>query len=123
MGQLTGGPFPIGGAAVWQVTPDGTATKYTEGFTNIIDIAFGPDGTLYVAEITHDGLMSVFGAGAAPVGAIYSVPPGGGEPTLIVNDERVMAPGGIAVDADGAVYVSTNTIPAGAVGEIVKITQ
>lgn len=123
MGQLTGGPFPIGGAAVWQVTPDGTATKYAEGFTNIIDIAFGPDETLYVAEITHDGLMSVFGAGAAPIGAVYSVPPGGGEPTLIVNDERVMAPGGIAVDAEGAIYVSTNTIPAGAVGEIVKITQ
>jgi hypothetical protein len=122
MGQLTGGPFPVGGAAVWQVTPDGTATKYAEGFTNIIDIAFGPDGTLYVAEITHDGLMSVFGAGAPPVGAVYSVPPGGGEPTLIVNDERVMAPGGIAVDADGAIYVSTNTIPAGADGQIVKIT-
>jgi hypothetical protein len=122
MGQLTGAPFPVGGASVWQVTPDGVATKYAEGFTTIIDLAFGPDGTLYVAEITHEGLIPVFGAGAPPIGAVYSVPPGGGEPTLIVSDERVMAPGGIAVDAEGAVYVSTNTIPAGAVGEIVKIT-
>ena len=122
MGQLTGGPFPVGGASVWQVTPDGQATKYAEGFTNIIDIAFGPDGTLYVAEIVHDGLMTVFGQGAAPIGAVYSVPPGGWEPTLIVNDERVMAPGGIAVDAEGAIYVTTNTLPAGADGQLVKIT-
>jgi hypothetical protein len=123
MGQLTGGPFPVGGAAVWRVTTDGAApTKYAEGFTNIIDLDFGPDGTLYVAEITHDGLLAVFGAGAAPIGAVLSVPPGGGDPTIIVNDERVMAPGGIAVDADGAIYVSTNTIPARADGQIVKIT-
>jgi hypothetical protein len=53
---------------------------------------------------------------------VYSVPPGGGEPTLIVSDERVMAPGGIAVDADGAIYVSTGTLPAGAEGQLVKIT-
>ena len=123
MGQLTGGPFPIGGASVWRVPADGgEPTKYAEGFTNIIDIAFGPDGTLYVAEIVHEGLMGVFGAGAAPVGAVLSVPPGGGEPTLIVSDERVMAPGGIAVDAEGAIYVSTNTLPAGADGQLVKIT-
>ena len=124
MGQLTGGPFPIGGASVWRVTTDGAEpTKYAEGFTNIIDIAFGPDGTLYVAEIVHEGLGAVFGGGAAPIGAVLSVPPGGGEPTLIVSDERVMAPGGIAVDADGAIWLSTNTLPAGADGQLVKITQ
>jgi sugar lactone lactonase YvrE len=122
VGQLTGGPFPVGGASVWQVTPDGQATAYAGGFTNIIDIAFGPDGTLYVAEIVHDGLMTVFGQGAAPIGAVLSVPPGGGEPAVIVNDERVMAPGGIAVDAEGAIYVTTNTLPAGADGQLVRIT-
>ena len=123
VGQLTGGPFPIGGASVWRVPAEGgEPEEYATGFTTIIDIAFGPDGTLYVAEITHEGLMSVFGAGAAPIGAVLSVPPGGGEPTLIVSNERVMAPGGIVVDADGAIWVSTNTLPAGADGQLVKIT-
>ena len=39
VGQLTGFPFPPGGANVWAVAPDGTKTVYASGFTNIIDIA------------------------------------------------------------------------------------
>ena len=31
------------------------AAWYATGFTNIIDIAFGSDGTLYVAEIVQEG--------------------------------------------------------------------
>lgn len=122
VGQLTGGPFPVGGASVLRVDPaTGETSTYATGFTNIIDIAFGPDGTLYVAEIVHDGLMGVFAAGAAPVGALLSVPPGGGEPTVLINDETFMAPGGLAVDGDGNIYASLNTLAPGA-GSVVKIT-
>lgn len=122
VGQLTGGPFPVGGASVLRVDPaTGETSTYATGFTNIIDIAFGPDGTLYVAEIVHEGLMGVFGAGAAPIGALLSVPPGGGEPTILINDETFMAPGGLAVDAEGNVYASLNTLAPGA-GSVVKIT-
>ena len=122
VGQLTGGPFPVGGASVLRVDPaTGETSTYATGFTNIIDIAFGPDGTLYVAEIVHDGLMGVFAAGAAPVGALLSVPPGGGEPQVLINDESFMAPGGLAVDGDGNIYASLNTLAPGA-GSVVKIT-
>ncbi len=122
VGQLTGGPFPVGGASVLRVDPaTGETSTYATGFTNIIDIAFGPDGTLYVAEIAHDGLMGVFTQGAAPVGALLSVPPGGGEPSILINDESFMAPGGLATDAEGAVYASLNTLAPGA-GSVVKIT-
>jgi hypothetical protein len=122
VGQLTGGPFPVGGASVLRVDPaTGETSTYATGFTNIIDIAFGPDGTLYVAEIVHDGLMGVFTQGAAPIGALLSVPPGGGEPTILINDESFMAPGGLATDAEGAVYASLNTLAPGA-GSVVKIT-
>ncbi len=122
VGQLTGGPFPVGGASVLRVDPaTGETSTYATGFTNIIDIAFGPDGTLYVAEIVHDGLMGVFTAGAAPIGALLSVPPGGGEPTILINDETFMAPGGLAVDAEGNILASLNTLTPGA-GSVVKIT-
>lgn len=122
MGELTGGPFPVGGASVWRVdAATGEATPYATGFTNIIDIAFGPDGTLYVAEIVHEGLMTVFAAGGAPVGAILSVPPGGGDSTVLVNDERVMALGGIVVAADGTIYASAGTLMPGG-GSVVKIS-
>ena len=122
VGQLTGGPFPVGRASIMRVDPaSGEATEYATGFTNIIDIAFGPDGTLYVAEITHGGLMSVFAGGQPPIGAVLTVPPGGGEPTILVNDESVMALGGIVVADDGTIYASAGTLTPGG-GSVIKIT-
>ena len=56
--QLTGFPFPVGGANVYKVNPrTGKQTVFARGFTNIMDLAFGRDGTLYVLEIDHDGLL------------------------------------------------------------------
>jgi len=121
VGELTGGPFPVGGASVYRVTPEGEVSEYATGFTNIIDIAFGPDGTLYVAEIVHEGLMTVFTGAGAPIGAVLSVPPGGGEPTLIVSDERIMAPGGIAATEDSLYLSVGNLSPEPGAGSLVRI--
>jgi sugar lactone lactonase YvrE len=104
VGQLTGFPFPVGGASVWRVEPGGEPTQYATGFTNIIDIAFGPDGTLYVAEIAHNSLLS-----GDLTGGLWSVPPGGGEPTLLASD-GLLAPGGVTVGPDGTVYLSTGAV-------------
>ena len=52
-GQLTGAPFPQGAANVYRVASEGgTPEVYASGFTNIIDIAFGPDGNIYVTTVT-----------------------------------------------------------------------
>jgi hypothetical protein len=120
VGQLTGGPFPVGGASVWRVVPGEDPTEYATGFSSIMGLGFGPDGTLYVAELVHEGLMGVFMGTGAPIGAVLSVPPGGGEPTVLATGEQLMALGGLDVDADGNVYVSTGTLDAG--GTVVKIT-
>ena len=40
VGQLTGFPFPPGGANVWRVKPGHDPEVFKGGFTNIIDIAF-----------------------------------------------------------------------------------
>ena len=56
--QLTGFPFPVGGANVYRVNPRTAPTSVVaSGFTNIMDLAFGRDGTLYVLEIDHDSLL------------------------------------------------------------------
>jgi hypothetical protein len=122
VGELTGGPFPVGGASVWRVVPGEEPTQYATGFTNIIGLGFAPDGTLYVAEMVHDGLMSVFaGTGAPPVGAVLAVPPGGGEPAVVATGDQFLALGGLALDAEGRVYVSTNTLAPGA-GTVLRLT-
>jgi hypothetical protein len=105
VGQLTGFPFPKGGASVFRVVPGEEPTVYASGFTNIMDVAFGSDGTLYVLEIAHDGLLSV-PQGTLPQGGLWKVPPGGGTPELITSEGLPM-PGGMAVAADGTIYVST----------------
>jgi hypothetical protein len=46
VGQLTGFPFPPGGANVWRVKPGHDPQVFKGGFTNIIDIAFDKRGRL-----------------------------------------------------------------------------
>jgi sugar lactone lactonase YvrE len=98
--QLTGFPFPVGGASIFKVQQDGTTEVYASGFTNVIDLAFAADGTLYVLEIAHNGLLS-----GDLTGGLWSVPPGGGEATLVSTDLQM--PGGIAIGDDGTLYVTT----------------
>ena len=122
VGQLIGGPFPVGRASVWRVEDSGEPEEYSTGFSNIIDIAFGPDGTLYVAEISSGSLMGVFEGDTAPTGAILAIPPGGGEAQVILSDRRVVAPGGIAVDPQGSIYASMGTLTPGG-GAVVRIDR
>jgi hypothetical protein len=103
VGQLTGFPFQPGGASVWRVEQGAEPTKFAEGFTNVIGIAFGPDDTLWVAEIFHNSMLS-----GDPTGGLWSVAPGG-EPTLVATD-GLMLSGGVAVAEDGTVFVSNGAV-------------
>ncbi|MDQ2683165.1 MAG: ScyD/ScyE family protein [Chloroflexota bacterium] len=44
-------PYPDGASKVIHVAPDGTTTDVWTGLTAVTDIALGPDGTLYAAEM------------------------------------------------------------------------
>jgi hypothetical protein len=118
VGQLTGFPFPVGGANVYRV-PEGGGTPevYASGFTAIIDIAFGRDGSLYVLEIAKNGLLAAFGGGDW-TGALIKVRRNGTRTELA--EGALVAPGGIAIGHDGALYVTNKSIYAG-VGEVLRI--
>jgi sugar lactone lactonase YvrE len=119
VGLLTGFPFPPGGASVLRVTPDGEVSTYASGFTNVIDVAFGPDGTLYVLEISRDGLLNA-PPGGPPAGGLWKVPAGGGTPERIEVEGLVM-PGGLAVADDGTLYIANCGVCPDA-GSIVSLT-
>jgi glucose/arabinose dehydrogenase len=71
--QLTGFPFPVGGAKIFRVDPrGGPPTEYASGLTNGMDLAFGRDGTLYVLEIDADSLFP--DVGPSTDGASFTVP-------------------------------------------------
>jgi hypothetical protein len=104
LSDLTGAPFPEGASIIWRW--DGHAfVPYAEGFTTAIDLAFGPDGSLYVVEN-----RSIIGLS----GRVVRQAPNGTRTVVIDN---LNFPTGIAVGNDGAVYVSNCGVCAGG-GEV-----
>jgi hypothetical protein len=113
--QLTGFPFPPGGANVYRVNPrTGAVSVFASGFTNIMDLAFGKNGELYVLEIDHDGLL-----GGSNEGGLFVVSPNGTKRQIALPAETLPMPGGIAVGRDG-LYVTINSGSPGG-GQVVRI--
>lgn len=113
VGQLTGFPFPVGGANVYRVEAGSEPEVYASGFTNILDLAFGSDGSLYVLEMFTNGILS-----GDPTGAVIRVAADGQRTTLA--SEGLVTPGGLAVGLDGYLYVTNFSTSAG-IGEVVRI--
>jgi hypothetical protein len=115
VGQLTGFPFPRDKAKVFRVGRYGAVAGHAFGFTNVVDIDFGPDGSLYVVELAAAGLLAA--GDGPPVGALYRIHPDGSRELL--SGPELVLPGGVVVAGNGAVYVSTNSTSAGA-GQVLR---
>jgi sugar lactone lactonase YvrE len=112
--QLTGFPFPPGQARVFRVPAGGGApTEFLSGFTNIVDLAFGVDGSLYVLEIDADSLIR-----GGSNGALIRVAPDGVRTTLV--SQGLFRPTALALGSDGAIYISNNGISPGG-GQVVRV--
>jgi hypothetical protein len=82
VGELSGAPFATGAARVYRVIPDQAPQVFLEGFTTIIDLAFGPDGSLYVLQ--HSSAGPFF---AGP-GSLVRVAPDGTRTTVLEGLQR-----------------------------------
>lgn len=116
VGELTGFPFPVGGARIYRVpSQGGTPVVIAEGFTNIVDLAVGPDGSTYVLEHDADGV-----AAPGAVGRLIKIGLFGSRTELAAG--ALQKPGGIAIGRDNAVYVTTNSNSAGT-GQVIRIAS
>jgi hypothetical protein len=113
VGQLTGFPFPVGGAKVYRIEPGKRPTVYARGFTNIIDLGFDHHGRLLVLEIFTNGLLS-----EDPTGALIRVGRHGSQRVLM--SEGLVTPGGLAVRGHSAYVSNCGTCGDGA-GEVLRI--
>jgi len=122
VGELTGFPFPVGGARVWRVVPGQQPAVYATGFTNIISVTFDANGNMLVLEIAKNGLLAAEAAGpdnmAAAAGALIRVLPDGTQHE--VASAGLVMPGGVAVGPDGTIYVSNFGIFSG-MGAVVRL--
>jgi hypothetical protein len=120
VGELTGFPFLAGQANVYRVPADGgTPEVFASGFTKIIDIAFGSDGSLYVLQVSSLG-------GPPPQGGSGSLirlsPDGTTRTTIVEAGVGLVAPGGIAIDRDGSIYLTNFSVSPNA-GTVVRVVQ
>ncbi|WP_210529944.1 ScyD/ScyE family protein [Rubellimicrobium arenae] len=113
-GQLTGFPFPEDAAQIYSLK-GGTLSIIAGGFTNLIDVAYGSDGTLYALELDSDSLLN-----PGTTGALYSIA-ADGTSKLLFGD--LSNPTGLAVGDRGRVYVAINGFSAedGSVIELAPI--
>jgi sugar lactone lactonase YvrE len=115
VGELTGFPFQAGAANVYRVPVGGGEPEvWADGFTNVIDIALGPNGSLYVLEIAHNSLIS-----GDLTGGLYRVDRDGDKHLLLT--EPLFAPGGLVVDHDGSLLITNCGVCAGG-GQVVRVT-
>ncbi len=88
VGELTGalsledGVFPIGLSRVWridsgannvvcsEIVPSPRCELLIDGLTSVIDLAFGPDGLLYVVEYDESSWLAAFVPGTASGGTV-----------------------------------------------------
>jgi hypothetical protein len=116
VGELKGFPAPIGMSRIWRVTrgtrhavcPSAECTVVANGFTSIVDLTFGRDGTLYVVEF-DEGSWAAVEIIPAPLGGTVNAcnittwvcsPVGAG----------LLEPIGAAVDRSGKVFVATEVL-------------
>lgn len=130
--ELVGFPFAPGTARVWRVeegrpspatcstfgpVPNNGCEVYAEGMTGLVGLHFGPDGTLYAAQIADAGVGAIEG-GSPLAGRIQVIPQGGGTPTTAVID--LNAPGDVTV-SDDQLYITNNSIsPDG--GQLLRVS-
>jgi hypothetical protein len=105
VGELGGeehGGTPAGGARVWRIDQHTHAlSQYRTGFTHISGLAFGPDGSMYVTELTRD---PAFGN---PAGDVVRVAPDGTRTRL---GRSLVFPAGVGVDSAGHVFVNNASV-------------
>jgi hypothetical protein len=119
VGELGGGGTPNGKSRIWRVVPGQRATVYATGFTTITGLAFGPDGSMYVDELSKAGLGALE-KGQKLTGALIRVWPNGHRTEIAAG--KLTAPAGIAVGADGTIYVANLSIFASK-GQLLAIAQ
>jgi sugar lactone lactonase YvrE len=121
VGELTGFPFPKGEVRFYRVSESGGKPRvYARGFSAIIDVAAGPDGSIYVLEIAKKGLLQAEGPNGDFTGRLTRVYPNGKK--KVVASNGLVAPGGVTVARDGTLYVSNFSIFPGQ-GQLLRIEQ
>lgn len=121
VGELKGFPAPRGESRVWRIEP-GTlhadcgsspaCTVVADGFTSIVDLAFGPDGTLYVVELDEASWAAVEFQLPGLGGTVNACDTSSWTCSEVATE--LPMPIAVTVGRDGTVYAAINAVVPGA---------
>lgn len=121
VGLLRGVPSDPGTSYIYRVVPRHKPVIWARGLTTVTSIAFDRQGRLLATEFSTGGLL----APPTVPGALVRIS-NNGQTVTTLPVPGLYQPTGLAVTADGTVYVSnygdSTTITSSHPGEIVKIT-
>lgn len=112
--QLTGFPFPEGKAKIYRIGSDREPTVYTDGFTQLTDLAFDPEGNLYALQYANQSLWK-----GNLDGSVIKIATDGTR-TTILSGNGLESPTALTIGADGDIYV-TNRGDRPGLGQVLKI--
>lgn len=105
------------GPSILSFAPDGTYTVGISGLSMIVNAALGPDGLLYVSQLT-----AAFSGEMPAPGAVMRINADGSIETVVGG---LLLPHGIAFDAAGNLFVATNSVflstPDAPLGQVLRI--
>jgi hypothetical protein len=119
--ELKGFPAPTNESNIWRVSPGANRAQcgtspdcvkvFDGGFTSIIDLAFGPDGRLYVLEFDERSWAAV---------EIFGMPTGGTinacdltSASCVVVASGIPVPTAISFGKDGTLWATRNALTLG----------
>jgi hypothetical protein len=130
VGELRGFPAPSDESNIWRVAPGASAAAcgtspdcvkvFDGGFTSIIDMAFGPDGLLYVAELDEASWAAVEIFGTPSGGSINACDIAAAVPScnqIVTGIPELTA---ITFGKDGSLWATQNAVVPGD-AQIVRI--
>lgn len=120
VGELTGATADLsdapGASRVWRIEPGARHVTcpsddcrvVVSGLTSVVDVAFGPDGRLYVVEMDENGWLAALILGNAAGGTLNRCDVGSGACTVV--EDGLPFPGAITFDDRGGLWLLENGV-------------
>ncbi len=128
VGELKGFPGPVGESRVWRIEPgarhadcatSSACSIVADGFTSIVDLNFGPDGTLYVTELDEASWAAIEILGTVTGGTVNACNVSSGACSVVAGGLPMAMSATVA--ADGGLYaLILGLVPGGA--EVIPLT-
>jgi hypothetical protein len=111
---FTGFPFPEGGAKIYRVGADDRPTIYADGFTQLTNLTFDPQGNLYALQYADRSAWK-----GNFDGSVIKIAPNGTR-TTVLSGNGLESPSSLTIGPDGAIYVTNRSDRPGQ-GQVLRI--